>query len=307
MSWTHLLISKISHVCQEICDIKGRREPKSNLANQNYTNTGLDEGQTDRNYTWELDSNSSAKEGSDGEDGWGEICSSHSRICHHEPNKPDIPSHHASIPPSLNPPLSESTLEPPGDLSPSPVSRIVTLIPSLPRKLERKACSAALSLSVHISPSSPCAAWNVLLSTQNRLGEESSKESVMEEESLLVMGERGGGPGVGGLHPRQGRGTGMVTDREGGAKADCTQSGIGSPSPLQAQQRESWRDMMMAWRGTQCSLVKWSKAASRAANFTNFPYKLITRRWRLSISWLLTLTLPPSRERSRSMESQVKF
>ena len=59
------------------------------------------------------------------------------------------------------------------------------------------------------------------------------------EESLLVMGERGGGLGVAGLCPEQGGGMGMVTDKEGGAEADHTRSGIGSPSPLQVQQRES--------------------------------------------------------------------
>ena len=55
----------------------------------------------------------------------------------------------------------------------------------------------------------------------------------MMEESSSVMGERGGGPGVATLHPEQGGGTGMAIDKEEGAKADCTQSGIGCPSPLQ--------------------------------------------------------------------------
>ena len=59
------------------------------------------------------------------------------------------------------------------------------------------------------------------------------------EESFLVMGERGGGPGAAGLCPEQGRGMGMAIDKEGGAEADCTRSVIGSPSPLQVQQRES--------------------------------------------------------------------
>ena len=161
LSRIHLLTSKISHVCQEICDIKERRTPKSNSAKRTYTRTILDEGWTDQNYAQEPDSNSSAKEGSDGEDGWGDTCSFHNRLCLHEPNNPNIPSHHAPIPPSPNPPPSESTLEPPGDLSPSPASRIVTLTPSSLAKLERKACSTALSLSVHISPSSPCAARNM--------------------------------------------------------------------------------------------------------------------------------------------------
>ena len=126
-----LFTSKISHICQEICGIKSRRKPQSNLANRNYTSTGLDEVQKDQNYTQEPDSSNSAKEGSSGEDGWGGTCSSRSTLHLPEPNNPDIPSHHAPIPPSLNPALSESILEPPGDLSPSPTSRIGTLTPSL--------------------------------------------------------------------------------------------------------------------------------------------------------------------------------
>ena len=65
-----------------------------------------------------------------------------------------------------------------------------------------------------------------------------SEESGTKEESSSVMGERGGGPGVAGLHPERGGGTGMAIDKEGGAKADRSQSGIGCPSPLQVQQRE---------------------------------------------------------------------
>ena len=61
----------------------------------------------------------------------------------------------------------------------------------------------------------------------------------MMEESSLVTGERGGRLGVAGLCPERGRGMGMAIDKEGGAKADHTQSGIGCPSPLQVQQRES--------------------------------------------------------------------
>ena len=59
------------------------------------------------------------------------------------------------------------------------------------------------------------------------------------KESLLVMGERGGGLGVGSLHPEQGRGMGMAIEREGGVDEDHNLSGIGSPSRLQVQQRES--------------------------------------------------------------------
>ena len=157
----------------------------------------MDEGWTSQNYTQEQDSNSSAKEDSDGEGGGDDTCSFHSQLCCHEPNNPDIPLHHAPIPPSPNPLPSGSIQELPGDLSPSPTSRIETLTPSSPMKLEKKACNTALSSSVHTSPSGPCATWNILLSTRNGLGEESSEESVMEEESLSVTGERGRGPGVG--------------------------------------------------------------------------------------------------------------
>ena len=131
MSQIQSLTSKISHICQEIRDIKSRRRPQTNIAIQNYTNTGLVEGQTNPNYTRAPDSNNFAKEGSDDEDGLGETYSSHSKLCHRAPNNPDIPSHHAPSLPSLSPPPSESIVEPPGDLSPSPTSRIATLSPSL--------------------------------------------------------------------------------------------------------------------------------------------------------------------------------
>ena len=239
MSRIQSLTSKISHICQEICDIKSRRKPQTNIAIQNYTNTGLVEKQTSRNYTREPDSSNSAKEGSDGVDDLGETYSSHSKLHHCEPNNPGTPSRHAPIPPSPNPAPSESSLEPPGDLSPSPASKIATETPSSLTKEERKACNAALSSLVHTSPSGSCAAWNVLLSTRNRLGEELEEESGMTEDLSSETGERGGGPGVGGLCPARGGGTGMAIDKLGGAKEDRTRSGIGSPSPLQTQHKES--------------------------------------------------------------------
>ena len=61
----------------------------------------------------------------------------------------------------------------------------------------------------------------------------------MMEESSSVTGERGGGPGVAGLCPERGGEMGMATDKEGEADANCNQSGIGCPFPLQVQQRES--------------------------------------------------------------------
>ena len=201
MSQIQLLTSKISHICQDIRDIKRQRKPQTNIAIQNYTNTGLVEGQTNRNYTREPDSSNSAKEGSDGVDGLGGTYSFHSKLHHREPNNPDTPSHHAPAPPSPNPAPSESSLEPPGDLSSSPASKIVTATPSSLSKEERKACNAALSSSVYTSPSGPCTTWNILLSTWNGLGGESVEESGMTEDSSSVTGERGGGPGVGGLHP----------------------------------------------------------------------------------------------------------
>ena len=81
VSQIHLLISKISHVCQEICDIKEAREPKSNLLRPNYTNTSLDEGQRDWSYTQEPGSNNSAKEDISDEDGWGDTYSWGSTLC----------------------------------------------------------------------------------------------------------------------------------------------------------------------------------------------------------------------------------
>ena len=238
MSRIQSLTSKISQICQEIRDIKEARRPKSNLFKSNYTNTSLDEGRKDRNCTQELGSSSSAREDNDDGGDLGDTYSSCSTQYHPAPNNLDKTSHHAPIPPSPNLSPSESILEPPGDLSPSPASRIATETPSSLSKLVRKACNAALSSLVHTNPSGPCAAWNVLLSTRNRLGEASEEESGMTEESSSLTGERGGGPGVGGLRPERGGGTGMAIDQEGGAEADHTQSGIGSPSPLQVQHME---------------------------------------------------------------------
>ena len=96
----------------------------------------------------------------------------------------------------------------------------------------KKACITAFSLLVHTKPSGPSARQNVLVATRKGLSES-------EEESSLVTGERGGGPEVGGLCPEPGGGMGMAIDRLGGAKEEQSQSGIGSPSPLQVQQRES--------------------------------------------------------------------
>ena len=130
VSRIQLLISKISHICQEICDIKSRKRPQTNIAIRNYINTGLAEERTNLNYTREQGNNSSARGDTGDEDDWGGTYSSHSTLCPHEPSNPDNPSHHAPIPPSPNPLPSESILEPPGDLSPSPASRIATLSPA---------------------------------------------------------------------------------------------------------------------------------------------------------------------------------
>ena len=130
VSRIRFLTSKISHICQEIRDIKNQRKPQTNISIRNFTSTGLVEEQTNQNYTRAPDNNNFAKEGSGDEDGLGGTYSFHSKLCHRAPNSPNIPSHHAPSLPSPNPPPSESILEPPGDLSTSPTSRIATLSPS---------------------------------------------------------------------------------------------------------------------------------------------------------------------------------
>src|ERR1700743_137886 len=110
--------------------MRNARKVKSNLLWGTSTSTNSIEVQTNQMSTQEPDSSSSAKEGSGDEGGLGDTYSSRSTRYHHEPSNPYTPSHHAPVPPSLNPPPSESILEPPGDLSPSPTSRIATLSPS---------------------------------------------------------------------------------------------------------------------------------------------------------------------------------
>ena len=236
VSRIQLLTSKILLVCQEICDIKRRQKPTSIGKTINYTI--MDERQTNLNCTWDQGNNSSAKEGSDDKDGWDETYSFHSKECHHEPNNPYTPSHHAPSLPSLSPEPSESSLLLPGDRSPDPASRIMTSTPALLLYWAKKACITALSLSVHTRPSGPSARQKVLVETKKG-SSESEEELGMREESLLETGERGGGPGVGGLHLELGGGTGMAIDKLGGAEEEWSPSGRGSPSPLQVQQRES--------------------------------------------------------------------
>ena len=217
---------------------KMRHKPKSIAKSNNYTSTIMDEGdKTGLNCTQEPSISNSVKEDSGDGDGLGDTCFSRNKQYHHAPNSPDNPSHHAPIPPSLNPMPSGSIPMPPGDLSPSPACRIVTETPSLPLKLARKPCNTVLSSLVYTSPSSPCATWNILLWTENRL-EESVEEPGMMEESLLLMGERGGRLGVAGLCLEPGRGMGISIDKDGGVEEEWT-PGRGSTSPLQDQQRES--------------------------------------------------------------------
>ena len=132
LSQIQLLTSRIPHVCQEICDIKEAKKTRSNLLQRTYTSTHLDEVQTNQTNTQEPNSSSFAKEGSDDEGGLGDIYSSRSIQYHHEPSNPDNSSRHAPVPPSLNPLPVGSNLEPPGDLSPSPASKIGTSTPSSP-------------------------------------------------------------------------------------------------------------------------------------------------------------------------------
>ena len=129
MSPTHLLISKISHTCQEICDIKRTRKPKSIVKANNVKI--MDEGEmTDQKETPEPDSNSFARGDSNDGDGSDGTYSSHSILCPHEPSNLCTPSHHAPSLPSPSPAPFGSTLSPPGDRSPTPASKITTLTPA---------------------------------------------------------------------------------------------------------------------------------------------------------------------------------
>ena len=102
VSQTQSHISNISCICQEICHIKRRRRPRS--ISQTSNNTIMDEGgTTDPMRTQEPSSNSSVK-GDNSDEGCSDgTYSSHSTLCPHEPSNCNSPSHHAPVPPSLNP------------------------------------------------------------------------------------------------------------------------------------------------------------------------------------------------------------
>ena len=74
VSQTHSLISKISHICQEIHDITERTKPKSIDKANKYNSTHFGQGdKKDLNYTWRSDSSNSVKEGSNGRDCLGDL------------------------------------------------------------------------------------------------------------------------------------------------------------------------------------------------------------------------------------------
>ena len=83
--------------------------------------------------------------------------------------------------------------------------------------------------------SGPSARQNVLIAT-GKGSSKSGEELRTREESLLVTGERGGGPGVGALCPEPDGGMGMAMDKLGEAEEEQSPSGIGCPSPLQVKQ-----------------------------------------------------------------------
>ena len=100
---------------------------------------------TYQNYTLGPDSNNSARQGSDGRDGLGVTCSIHNTQYYCSPKNPHNSLCHAPAPPSLRLLPSGSSSRPPGDLPPSPVSKIGTLTPSSLLQWLRKACSTVLS------------------------------------------------------------------------------------------------------------------------------------------------------------------
>src|ERR1700743_2419475 len=88
LSRIQLLTSKISHICQEICDIKEARKAKSNLLWGTSTSTNSVEAQTSTTSPQEQTTSSSAREDSSDEDDWGGTYSPHSTLCPHEPSNP---------------------------------------------------------------------------------------------------------------------------------------------------------------------------------------------------------------------------
>ena len=107
LSWMHLLVSKISHICQEICDIKDSRKKQLNFTSiqeglANSTEGPIDTGDLGTKKDHHTVEPSNSRKDTCSRDDWDGTYSTHSILCPHSFRNPYTPAHHAPAPHSQN-------------------------------------------------------------------------------------------------------------------------------------------------------------------------------------------------------------
>ena len=150
VSWTQTLITQISRLCQDICDIKRQKQKLINSTpkaepREEATLTRVQEEMT-------MDSNQCQdRTNIDGMDGSGCTYSSHSTLPPHFEHSHDIPSRHETSHPPLFSTLSWSNLGQPAARSSSPPDGIQLSISSSPAALYPEAPSSVSKTLIGIA------------------------------------------------------------------------------------------------------------------------------------------------------------
>ena len=263
LSRIQTLTSKITQVCQDICDIKLRRllitrsEEEPIVITNNILTNWNDHKDT-------LGSNRSRPGTLDIHEGHAEddINYIYRTPNRHELGNQDNLQRHDTYQPQRPPEPSGMTPEPLPYPDPSEASEIPSLLPasllSPPKKDDTKPNASSMNTE------RPDFSWNLCLALAKEYGGVNLEEELkMREGTGLRRGgaspcrEFGGGTGIGVAWPDQ-------MDLE--AKPPLS----ANPSALWHKgQVELCKSIRMAWVGTQCSIIKWLKEAATFSKATN--------------------------------------
>ena len=298
LSWTQTLITQISHLCQEIRDIKRQNKNQSNSTPKAKPREGLTLTSIQEEKT--MDSNQCQDRTSiDGTDGSGCTYSSHSTLPPHSEHSHDIPSRHGTSHPFLSSTPPQSNQGQPAAWSSSPPNDTQLSTSSSPAASYPEAPSSASETLIGI----------VARNEQDqkpRKGRRLLSESESDSDCKSRVGMEG--EGKGGLVC--GRGIGLRDKHWGGVWYEEAESAPSLASVLQ----EHWV-LGKEWRywmgGSQWSAMKCLKPSLRLCNSTNS-----SLRWAMSQSFSLNqsswspiifLTYPISGVEANTKEGWGRF
>ena len=288
VSRIQILTSKITQVCQDICDIKLRRPLITQLDKEpNVITNCILTNQSDRKNTW--DSGRSRPDPLDtredhAEDGNDYVYRTPNLLEHDNQNNQED---RGRCSPQPRPKPSGMTPEPLPCPDPSEASETSSWPPTSlslpPKKDDIKPVASSMYTE------RPDLSWSLNLAPAKKDGRvKLAEESEMREGIGLMM--EGASPC---LEFGRGIGTGMARPDRTDSEAEPPLSAIAS-ALWQEGQVELWRSIRMAWAGTQCSMIKWLKEEATFSKETNQDSTLSiweeTKAWSDRISWTLFLT-----------------